>query len=524
MIAAAADSRPILETRNIFKWFPGGFANDMVDFTLQKAEIHAVLGESGSGKSTLMNIIYGLTAPDSGDILLNGEEVSIRDPRDAIRFKIGMVHQNFMLIPVFTVLENIVLGEERTLGPFLNMRHARNRLDKLVERYGLEIDLDAKIEDLAVGEQQRVEILKALYRDAEILVFDEPTNVLTPQEINALFEVMRQLRSHGISIVFITHKIKEVLAVADRISVMRRGKVVGTTTPAETSETQLANMMVGRSDLVRVVKQEVKPGKTILDVKSLSVANDAGLVAVKSVSFTVSAREIVGVAGVQGNGQAELVEAITGIRPPVSGNIKLLGNDVSKAPPRTITELGTAYVPADRKKDGLVLSFPIADNLTLTQYYKEPYSRRSFLQEEVIEKRALQLMQEYGIEAEDDSVEMDSLNGVNQAKVIIAREFSRPIKLLVASQPTRGLDTDSVEYVHSRLVDKRNEGSGILLVSTDLDEILSLCDRILVMYRGEMVGELLAKEATKEQIGLLMAGVAPETRVAQEVAAALPEV
>ena len=517
MIGQARDRNPVLEARNIFKWFPGGFANDMVDFQLAKAEIHAILGESGSGKSTLMNIIYGLTAPDGGEVLLNGREVSIRDPREAIQHKIGMVHQNFMLIPVFTVLENIVLGEEETRAFMLNMNAARGKVESITERFGLQIDLDARIEELPVGLQQRVEILKALYRDAQILVFDEPTNVLTPQETTGLFDVMRKLRGNGISIVFITSKIGEVLAVADRITVMRRGKVVGTPFPADTDEAELATMMVGRSELLRVVKQDVKPGKTVLEVKDLVVANDAGLVSVNGVSFKISAREIVGVAGVERNGQSELVEAITGIRSTLSGSIRLMGNDVSKAAPRAITELGTAYVPADREKDGLVLNFPLADNLTLTQYYKEPYSRRSILQDEVIEKRALQLMQEYGIEAEDDGVVAEALNGINQAKVIIAREFSRPIKLLVVSQPTRGLDMDSVEYVHSRLVSKRNEGSGILLVSTDLDEILSLCDRILVMYRGEMVGEVLAKEATKEQIGLLMAGVMSEARIHQEV-------
>jgi ABC-type uncharacterized transport system ATPase subunit len=352
--------------------------------------------------------------------------------------------------------------------------------------------------------------LKALFREAEILVFDEPTGGLTPQETKSLFQIMRDLRDHGIAIIFITHKIREVMEVADRLTVMRRGKVVRTTVPRLTTEADLAELMVGRSTLSRVVKQEVKPGVPVLSVKHLLVSNNENMVAVNNVSFSVRAKEIVGIAGVEGNGQVELIEALMGLRPVQGGQIDLLGRDVSGAATRTITDLGTAYVPSERQRDGLVLSFPIAQNLTLTSYYKEPFSRRSIMQEQVMEKRAAQLMKDFDIETANLDRGVQFLSSANQQKVIIAREFSRPIRLLVASQPTRGLDADSTEYVHRRLIDKRNEGSAILLVSTELDEILSLCDRILVMYRGLFVAELAALEATREKLGLLMAGVTPE--------------
>lgn len=511
MLTSRLSGQPLaLEARNIFKWFPGGFANDMVDFELRRGEIHAILGENGAGKSTLMNIIYGLLAPDGGEILVNGREVKLHDPREAIKHKIGMVHQQFMLIPVFTVLENIVLGDEDTRGPFLNMNTAREKVIGLSQLYGVEVDPDALVADLPAWMQQRVEILKALYRGAEILVFDEPTGVLTPQEAKSLFQVMRDLRDHGIAIIFITHKIREVLEVADRITVMRRGKVVRTTSPGLSDQTELAELMVGRATLSRVVKQEVKPGAPVLAVKHLLVTSNENVVAVNNVSFTVRAKEIVGIAGVQGNGQVELIEALMGLRPIVGGQIDLMGRDVSKASPRTITELGTAYVPSERQRDGLVLSFPVAQNLTLTSYYKEPFSRGAVLQEQVIAKRAAQLVQDFDIQTAGIDGEVEFLTSGDQQKVIIAREFSRPIRLLVASQPTRGLDADSIEYVHRRLIDKRNEGSAILLVSTELDEILSLSDRILVMYRGLFVAEIAAKDATREQLGLLMAGVTPE--------------
>lgn len=495
-----------LEARNIFKWFPGGFANDMVDFQLRKGEIHALLGENGAGKSTLMNIIYGLYTPDGGDIYRNGEVVDINDPRDAIERRIGMVHQHFMLIPVFTVLENIILGEEDTRGPVLDLKAARQHVLALSQQYGLEVDPDNRVEDLPVGVQQRVEILKALYRRAEVLVFDEPTAVLTPQETEHLFKVMRQLKRGGVSIIFITHKLKEVLAIADRITVMRGGKVVGTTTPFESNESQLAEMMVGRSVLQDARKQAMKPGSPVLQVEGLRVANNRGLVAVDGLSFQVREREILGVAGVQGNGQTELAEALTGLRAPLSGSIRLNGEAVDGANPRHIRELGVAHVPEDRQRDGLVNRFPVEDNLVLTNYYKPPFSYNAVLQENVIEKRAAQLMADFDIRAAGLETRVEALSGGNQQKVIIAREFSNPIRLLVAAQPTRGLDVGAIEYVHKRLLEKRADGCAVLLISTELDEILALSDRILVMYRGRAMADLPAAEATKEQLGLLMAG------------------
>ena len=496
-----------LETRNIFKWFPGGFANDMVDFELRQGEIHALLGENGAGKSTLMNIIYGLYSPDGGEIYIHGQEQQISDPKDALALGIGMVHQHFMLIPVFTVLENIVLGKEDARGPLLDLSKARQRIIKLSKQYGFEVDPDTRVSDLPVGLQQRVEILKALYRQAHILVLDEPTAVLTPQEIESLFEVMRNLRDSGLSIIFITHKLKEVMAVADRITVMRRGKVIGTTTPAETSEAQLAEMMVGRSVLFNVPKASKEPGKTALVVGNLSVADDRGLQAVTDVFLEVHAGEILGLAGVQGNGQTELIEALTGLRKPLAGHVMMFGTTIENAGPRELAELGMAYIPADRQKTGLVLPFSVSDNLALKTYYKKPFAKGATLQESVFDSNASHLVMTYGIQAADIHSQVVTLSGGNQQKVILAREISRPINLLIADQPTRGLDVGSIELVHRYLIDKRDHGCAILLASTDLDEILSLSDKIAVMYRGSIVGQLPAAKASKNVIGLMMAGV-----------------
>jgi simple sugar transport system ATP-binding protein len=454
-----------------------------------------------------MNIIYGLYSPDGGDIYVDGQVADISDPRDAIERRIGMVHQHFMLIPVFTVLENIILGEEDTRGPVLNLRAARQRVMALAQQYSLDVDPDSRVEDLPVGVQQRVEILKALYRRADVLVFDEPTAVLTPQETEHLFEVMRQLKRGGVSIIFITHKLKEVLAVADRITVMRDGKVIGTTNPAESNEGELAEMMVGRTVLQDARKKAMKPGAAVLQVEDLRVANNRDLVAVDGLSFEVHEREVLGIAGVQGNGQTELAEAITGLRAPLSGSIQLNGEALNGASPRQIRELGVAHVPEDRQRDGLVNRFPVEDNLVLTSYYKKPFSYNAVLQENVIEKRAAQLMADFDIRAAGLDTRVEALSGGNQQKVIIAREFSHPIRLLVAAQPTRGLDVGAIEYVHKRLLEKRSEGCAVLLISTELDEILALSDRILVMYRGQAVATLAAAEASKEQLGLLMAGV-----------------
>jgi simple sugar transport system ATP-binding protein len=496
-----------LEARNIFKWFPGGFANDMVDFDLRQGEIHTLLGENGAGKSTLMNIIYGLTRPDGGEIYVRGHETNINDPGDALALGIGMVHQHFMLIPVFTVLENIILGDEGPRGSMLNLGRARQRVLDLCAQYGLSIEPDARVADLSVGMQQRVEIIKALYRQARILVLDEPTAVLTPQEIESLFAAMRNLRERGISIIFITHKLKEVLQIADRFTVMRRGKVVATTTPAETGERELAELMVGRPVLFKVPKAPKQSGRTTLVVGNLSAADDRGLRAVSNVFLEVRAGEILGLAGVQGNGQSELVETLAGLRPTLEGNVTLLGQDVANLNPRRLSELGVAYIPEDRQETGLVLPFSVSDNLALKTYYRKPFARGATLQEPAFESNAAHLVSDYGIQAADIHTQVRTLSGGNQQKVILAREISRPIQLLIAAQPTRGLDMGSIELVHRYLAAKRDAGCAILLVSTDLDEIRSLSDRIAVMYRGSIVGTVPADLASKDQIGLMMAGV-----------------
>ncbi|OGT27864.1 MAG: heme ABC transporter ATP-binding protein [Gammaproteobacteria bacterium RBG_16_66_13] len=502
---------PILELRGITKHFPGVLANDHIDLSLEEGEIHALLGENGAGKTTLMNILYGLYQPDEGEIHVHGRRVEIRSPSDAIAGGIGMVHQHFMLIPVFTVAENVMLGQEiARRGGFLDRREAEKRVGEISSRFQLAVEPIAYVRDLPVGVQQRVEIIKLLYRQADILILDEPTAVLTPQESDELFKIMRSLASQGKSIIFITHKLREVMDVADRITVIRQGRVVGTTTPKQADRAKLALMMVGRQVLLEIEKPEKKPGETVLRVEHLMVASERRQVAVDDVSFEVRAGEILGVAGVQGNGQTELVEAVTGLRAPQGGRIELLGRNITHASPRRVTELGTAHVPEDRQRDGLVLSFTVADNLVLSTYYQTPFASGPTLQQEAILASAKERIREFDIRTPSALTNAGSLSGGNQQKVIVAREFSRPIHLLVASQPTRGLDVGSIEYIHARIVQKREEGCAVLLVSPELDEILELSDRIAVMYRGRIVGLLDADEASKEEVGLLMAGVTPE--------------
>lgn len=501
---------PVLEVKNITKRFPGVLANDNINLSLHEGEIHAILGENGAGKSTLMNIIYGLYGPDEGQIFLNGEEVKIENPHDAINRGIGMVHQHFMLVPVFTALENIVLGSETTRGPTLDLRSARKEVVKISEEHGLAFDPDSVIEDTPVGIQQRVEIIKALYRHADILVLDEPTAVLTPQEADDLFEVMRSLVKQGKSIIFITHKLREVLEIADRISVIRNGAVVGTTTPAEADRAKLASMMVGREVVLKVDKEKAKPGDVILNVEDLSVKDERGQIAVDGISFEVKAGEILGVAGVQGNGQTELVEALVGLRHVEGGNITLEGKNITNSSPRKITEIGSAHIPEDRQRDGLVMGYSIADNLVLNTYYLEPFAKRSVRQDESIEERARNLVEKFDVRTPSIETLASSLSGGNQQKVIVAREFSRLITLLIAAQPTRGLDVGSIEYIHNRIIEKRDEGNAVLLVSTELDEVMQLSDRIAVMFDGKIVDIIPTENVTKEMVGLLMAGEIPD--------------
>ena len=502
----------ILELRGITKTFPGVIANDHIDLTLKQGEILALLGENGAGKTTLMNILYGLYRPDEGEIVVHGQETAILSPTDAIRQGIGMVHQHFMLVPPLTVTENVILGDELTRGAFLDRTRAARRVREIAATYGLAVDPDALVSTLPVGVQQRVEIIKVLYRNADILIMDEPTAVLTPQEVQDLFAIIRTLVEQGKSIIFITHKLKEVLALADRIVVLRQGRVVGETTPEATSEAQLAAMMVGHAVELTVTKEPATPQDVVLDVREISVLDARHNLAVDRVSLQVRYGEIVGIAGVQGNGQTELVEALTGLRPVASGTITIAGADVTRASPRAITERGVAHVPEDRQRDGLVLSFSVADNMAINTYYVRPYARGIVLQEDVIEAQAQELVRQFDVRTPGIDTIVGTLSGGNQQKVIVAREFSRPIHLLIASQPTRGLDVGSIEYIHQRIVQKRDEGAGVLLVSPELDEIIGLSDRIAVMYKGQIVAVVRPNEVTREEIGLLMAGAEIDAR------------
>jgi ABC-type uncharacterized transport system ATPase subunit len=608
---------PILDVRNVTKRFPGVLANDQISFSLQEGEILGFLGENGAGKSTLMNILYGLYKQDEGQITIRGNHVDIQDPNDAIAQGIGMVHQHFQLVPVFTVAENIVMGTEpvrlpfswRTIGAIgaigaaiffvggvfglasvsqwflaalvggaavaalyglvillgllsrrgfrlyfsivavasialfvalawifsgpglipvaifiallfaavsypavsvltaaLDRHTAAQRIRQLSEQYGLAVDPRALIERLPVGIQQRVEIIKTLYRQAEILILDEPTAVLTPQETEELFEIMRSLTQQGKSIIFITHKLKEIMTIADRVIVLRGGRVVGEAIPKQSSEAELAEMMVGREVALVVEKEPASPDGVVLQVSNLTATDERGQVALSQVNLEVRAGEILGVAGVQGNGQTELVEVLTGLHPAGGGTVRILDHDVTNASPRTITELGVAHVPEDRQQDGLILPFPIYDNLVLNTYYKKPFAQGPQVQSDEVRRYAKRLVDEFDVRTPSIALPVQNLSGGNQQKVIVAREFSRPIKLLIAAQPTRGLDVGSIEYIHRRLVEKRDQGCAVLLVSVELDEIMALSDRIAVMYEGKIVGTVDARKVTREQLGLLMAG------------------
>jgi general nucleoside transport system ATP-binding protein len=506
---------PVLELRGITKQFPGVLANDHIDLTLMPGEIHALLGENGAGKTTLMNILYGLYHPDQGQILVRGKELVMESPSNAIQAGIGMVHQHFMLVPVFTVTENVMLGVEAVRNRvFLDREAVAQQIRELSRQYSLDLDPDSYVKDLPVGVQQRVEIVKTLHRKADILIFDEPTAVLTPQEVGEFFKILRSLVDRGASVIFITHKLKEVMAIADRITVLRNGRVVGSAVPAHTSAAELARMMVGREVMLNVNKNTAQPGETVLEVTDLFVSDDRHQTRVDSVSFEVRAGEVLGIAGVQGNGQTELVEAITGLRTVAGGKITIGGKETTVSSPRHITEAGVAHVPEDRQRDGLVLSYPVADNLILNTYYLPPFADGVSLHESVILASAAERVAQFDIRTPSVQTLTSTLSGGNQQKVIVAREFSRPIKLLVASQPTRGLDVGSIEYIHQRLIDKRDQGCAVLLVSPELDEVMSLSDRIAVMYRGRIVAMMDAASASREQIGLWMAGITPPTNAA----------
>jgi simple sugar transport system ATP-binding protein len=503
---------PILELHGITKRFPGVLANDHIDLTLQQGEILALLGENGAGKSTLMNVLYGLYQPDEGEIIVKEKKITVHSPNDAIAAGVGMVHQHFMLVPVLTVTENVMLGVESLIGGvFLDRKTAASRIREISQQYGLEVNPDTYIKDLPVGIQQRVEIIKLLYRHADILIFDEPTAVLTPQEADELFKVMRSLVQQGKSIIFITHKLREVLAVADRINVLRLGQVVGAADPQTATENELASLMVGRAVELKVHKLAATPGAEVLRVSDLRVFDDRENLAVDGVSFEVRAGEILGVAGVQGNGQTELVEALTGLRASLSGQLAIEGHEITRASPRQIVELGVAHIPEDRQRDGLVLNYPITDNMVLNTYYRPPFARGVVMQHLAVEKAATERVQQFDVRTPGIQTSAGSLSGGNQQKVIVARELSRPIKLLIAAQPTRGLDVGSIEYIHSRIIAKRKEGCAVLVVSTELDEVLALSDRIAVMYRGRVVATVDSAHATKEYLGLLMAGVSPDS-------------
>jgi ABC-type uncharacterized transport system ATPase subunit len=609
---------PVLVVKSATKRFPGVLANDRISFSLERGEILAFLGENGAGKSTLMNILYGLYTPDEGEIEIRGQKVEIEDPNDAISHGIGMVHQHFQLVPVFTVAENIVVGTEptrpsfswRTLGlagaaaallffvggifalgnpvqwllaaalggaavagllalvlllgrltnlgfrfyfpivalascavlvalglwrgalgqmllfvlpailfsagsypalrvilTALDRSKAAQRIRELSDQYGLAVDPDAVVENIPVGVQQRAEILKTLYREAEILILDEPTAVLTPQETEELFEIMRSLTDQGKSIMFITHKLKEVMAIADRVIVLRDGRLVGERKPADTSPEELAEMMVGREVDLVVDRGPASPGEVVLEVTGLSGQDARQQTVLRGVDLFVRAGEILGVAGVQGNGQTELVEVLTGLRPATGGAVHILGEDVTNATPRRITELGVAHVPEDRQQDGLVLTFPIFDNMVLSTYYLEPFAKGRVIQFEEVYEYSDRAVKEFDVRTPSIMLPAQTLSGGNQQKLIVAREFSRPIKLMIAAQPTRGLDVGSIEYIHRQIVRKRDSGVAVLLVSVELDEIMALSDRIAVMYEGRIVGTMDADKVTREQLGLMMAGV-----------------
>ena len=496
----------VIEMLNIRKEFNGFVANDNITLQLKKGEIHALLGENGAGKSTLMNVLFGLYQPEAGEIRVKGKPVNITNPNVANDLGIGMVHQHFMLVDVFTVTENIILGKETTKAGRLDLKRAEKEVREISEQYGLAVDPRAKIADISVGMQQRVEILKTLYRGAEILIFDEPTAVLTPQEIKELIQIMKTLIKEGKSILLITHKLKEIMEVCDRVTVIRKGKGIGTVHVNETNANELAHLMVGREVVFKTEKTPAQPKQEVLQIENLVVKDARGVSAVNGLNLSVRAGEIVGIAGIDGNGQTELIEAITGLRKSESGSILLNGKELIHSTPRKITETGVGHIPQDRHKHGLVLNYPIGENMVLQTYYQKPFSKNGILNFKEIYKKARTLMKEFDVRTPSEYTLARALSGGNQQKAIIGREIDRDPDLLIAAQPTRGLDVGAIEFIHKRLIEQRDHGKAVLLVSFELDEILNVSDRIAVIFEGEIVAIVDPKDTSEQELGLLMAG------------------
>lgn len=503
---------PILKMVNVTKRFPGVLANDKVNLEVKEGEIHTLLGENGAGKSTLMNILYGLYKADEGEVFYRGQKVVFTSAKDAINSGIGMIHQHFMLIPVHTVVENIVMGTKPHRSIVLDLEKAENEIISLASKYGLEVEPKAKVWQLSVGAQQKVEIIKALYRGARLLIMDEPTAVLTPQEVEELFVTLKQLAKQGMSIILITHKLSEVIAISDRITVLRDGRVIDTVKNKDTTETKLARLMVGRDVLFTQEKAKIEPGETVLEIKNVTCKNNRGLEALKNLNLEVKAGEILGIAGVDGNGQSELAEIITGLHKINSGQIFLGKEDLTNLNPRFTTERGIAHIPEDRHKRGLVLDFSISENCILQTYYRQPFTRRGLLDLNQIKDFSDRIIKKFGIKTPNSRATARTLSGGNQQKIVVARELERKPRLLVAVQPTRGVDVGAIEYIHSQILKERERGSAVLLISTELQEILALSDRIAVMYKGELMGEVTIAEADINKIGLMMAGsrISPE--------------
>lgn len=496
----------VIEMLGIRKQFGDFVANDDITLQLQKGEIHALLGENGAGKSTLMNVLFGLYQPEAGQIKVNGKEVQITDPNKANELGIGMVHQHFMLVENFTVTENIILGSEPKKMGLINIRKAAKKVKALSEQYGLNVDPYAKIEDISVGMQQRVEILKTLYRGAEMLIFDEPTASLTPQEIEELIQIMKRLIAEGKSIILITHKLKEIMEVSDRVTIIRKGKGIGTVTTAETNPDQLAEMMVGRQVVFKTEKTPAHPKEVILQVENLTVTDNRNIERVKNLNLSVRAGEIVGIAGIDGNGQSELIESITGLRKVSSGKVTLKGKDLTNLKPRKITETGVGHIPQDRHKHGLVLDYPISYNIALQTYYQKPISKAGIIDYKEVNKLAKAIIEEYDVRTPSPSTEARALSGGNQQKAIIGREVNRDPELLIAALPTRGLDVGAIEFIHRRLIEQRDKGKAVLLISFELDEVMNVSDSIAVIHDGSIIDTVKPQETTEQKLGLLMAG------------------